>query len=153
SDNGFRVNAQLLDARDGHVLWAEQIDCGRTADLFSAQQTLAASIAARLRGRLSPTVRVSPERRGSTSAEAYAAFLRGRAEAGHIREDSAVEPPSQARTHFERAVQLDAGFADAWAWLAFCEHMEVYLGRASGPRHEAALEHAQRALSIDPENL
>jgi DNA-binding winged helix-turn-helix (wHTH) protein/TolB-like protein/tetratricopeptide (TPR) repeat protein len=153
SGNGFRVSAQLLNARDGLVLWAEQIDCRQTPDLLSTQQMLAASIAARLRGRLSSTARVSLERRGSTSAEAYAAFLQGRAEAGRIREDSVSGTPSQACRYFERAVQLDAGFADAWAWLAFCEHMEVYLGRASGARHEAALEHAQRALSIDPENL
>ncbi len=147
SNSDSQVSARLVNARDGTVLWAEQMHGGAVTNLYEAQKILAAGVVARLRGRFMPRARASVERRGSTSADAYMAFLRGRAEVARIGAGSLPEAHVSPCAYFEQAIRLDPGFADAWAWLAICEQ-----GAASGPR-PAPVEHAHRALSIDPDNI
>jgi DNA-binding winged helix-turn-helix (wHTH) protein/tetratricopeptide (TPR) repeat protein len=148
----LHATAQLRSAHDETVLWAEDASGTATNDLETEMIQLASSIAARLYGRLAPAERASLERRGSTDPQAYDAFLHGKAEmlrksvdAGHM--------SARAVAHFESAVRLDPGFADAWAGLARAQYMMWAAGGANRSHVEAALENARRALAIDPNNV
>jgi DNA-binding winged helix-turn-helix (wHTH) protein/tetratricopeptide (TPR) repeat protein len=147
-----RVAAQLINAEDGAVIWAEDATDLDVGDLPSALTRLASSIAARLYGRLLPLDRARVERRGSTNAEAYQAFLYGRAEMlNNARE--AETAPDKAVTHLETAVRLDPGFAEAWAALALARTIQHAEGNASSSPLSIAMQNANRALAIDPANI
>jgi tetratricopeptide (TPR) repeat protein len=150
SGSGLRVTAQLADAKDGTVLWAEQAADLDGKDVPAAQARLASAIAARLRGTLLPGENGRVERRGSANAEAYHAFLLGRAET--LRIDNA-NAPVKAAMHFETAVRLDPGFADAWAGLARARQVQFFRGTAPRAILTEAIDNARQALAIDPENL
>jgi tetratricopeptide (TPR) repeat protein len=134
------------------VLWAEDVTDLEAGDLQSAIARMAASVAARICGRLLPHERARLERRGSTNAEAYQAFLHGRAEM--LRNAMDVEhAPSRAAGLFETAVRLDPGFPDAWAGLARARQAQFHAGLVDRSALATAIESARRALSIDPENI
>jgi DNA-binding winged helix-turn-helix (wHTH) protein/TolB-like protein/Flp pilus assembly protein TadD len=152
SEGGLRASAQLLNARDGSVLWADEVEQLNGPDFYSAQRVLTSAIAARLRGRLMPAQMAKLVRRGSSSVEAYDLFMRGRAAAlrGPSQSDAGV---SKAEEYFQRAVELDPGFAEAWAWLALAQQIQFVTGNANRARLAAAINNAHRALSIDPDNI
>jgi DNA-binding winged helix-turn-helix (wHTH) protein/TolB-like protein/Tfp pilus assembly protein PilF len=150
TEGRVRVAAQLVNAEDASVLWAEEATALETADLHRAQAALASAIAARLCGRLLPGERTRLERRGSTNSDAYQAFLRGRAELMRIDVETA---PVAAARHFETAIRLDGGFADAWAGLASAQQAQFGRGSADRSVLAAAIDNARRALSIDPDNV
>lgn len=148
----MRVAAQVRSSQDGTVLWAEAMTDRDGGDLQSALARMASSIAVRLCGQLLPRERARLERRGSTSAEAYQAYLRGRAEM--LRNSVDVrQAPLRAAGFFETAVGADAGFADAWAGLARSQQAQFWAGTANRSFVATAIANAHRALSIDPENI
>jgi DNA-binding winged helix-turn-helix (wHTH) protein/tetratricopeptide (TPR) repeat protein len=149
---GLRVAAQLQSAQDGTVLWAEDATDLNTGDLQASRARMTSSIAARLCGRLLAGERVRLERRGTTNAEAYQAFLHGRAEMLRNSEDL-EHAPLRAMGHFETAVRLDPGFADAWAGLARARQAQFLEGNVDRSQLAVAIQNANRALSIDPENV
>jgi tetratricopeptide (TPR) repeat protein len=58
-----------------------------------------------------------------------------------------------ARPILAKAIELDADFADAHAWLAMSHHGSwSYWGEPADPHRGLALEAARRAVSLDPEN-
>jgi DNA-binding winged helix-turn-helix (wHTH) protein/tetratricopeptide (TPR) repeat protein len=153
SGSRLHASAQLLSVRDGSVLWADAGEDFETDDLYAAQRVLASSIASRLRGRVLPAEMSALLHRGSTNTEAYELFLRGRAEFVRHHGEFDRQSISTARQFLERAVHLDPGFADAWAWLAQAKQRQFFQGRAERFVITSAMEDAQRALSIDPNNI
>jgi DNA-binding winged helix-turn-helix (wHTH) protein/tetratricopeptide (TPR) repeat protein len=147
-----RVAAQLIKADDGTVIWAENATDLEVGDLHSALTRLASSIAARLYGRLKPLERSRIERKGSTNAEAYQAYLRGRAEMLNNALDTETAP-DKAVSYLETAIQLDPGFAEAWAALALARTIQHTAGNGSPFPLAIAIQNANRALAIDPANI
>jgi serine/threonine-protein kinase len=144
SGSRLRITAQLVNVQDGYQLWSERYDREMT-DVFAVQDEIAGAIAAKLKLSLAD----GSERgaaRGTTSVEAYALFLKGRA-LQYRRGRGIVE----ARACFEQAVALDPRYADALAWLADSYRLmgtfNVVPTAQVMPRARAA---AERALAIDP---
>jgi DNA-binding winged helix-turn-helix (wHTH) protein/tetratricopeptide (TPR) repeat protein len=152
SADRLRVSAQLRSSRNDTLVWAEEVTDLDPGDLQSALVRMGSSLAVRLCGRLLPGERVRLEGRGSTNAEAYQAYLHGRAEMLRTPMDSS-RGAERAAGYFETAIRLDPGFADAWAGLARAQHSLFAVGKASRPLLSTAIGNAQRALSIDPENI
>ena len=153
--NRVRVSAQLVNAKDGYQLWSDRFERELT-DIFAMQDEIASAIAATLRkalhagtGRVSDneSARVTTRSRQPANVEAYESYLKGRFQL-HRRADGMHE----ARAHFERALALDADFAEAHAGLA---NSYLWLGtHAALPPAEAFARmrrHAEQALSLDPD--
>ena len=153
--NRVRVSAQLVNAKDGYQLWSDRFERELT-DIFAMQDEIASAIAATLRTALhasqgafprNETARVTTRSRQPANIEAYESYLKGRFQL-HRRADGMHE----ARTHFERALALDADFAEAHAGLA---NSYLWLGtHAALPPAEAFARmrrHAEQALSLDPD--
>jgi eukaryotic-like serine/threonine-protein kinase len=152
--NRVRVSAQLVNAKDGYQLWSDRFERELT-DIFAMQDEIASAIAATLRNALhagqgtlpsSEGARITTRSRQPANIEAYESYLKGRFQL-HRRADGMHE----ARAHFERALALDADFAEAHAGLA---NSYLWLGtHAVLPPAEAFARmrrHAEQALSLDP---
>jgi adenylate cyclase len=134
---------QNLPATGSHV-WADRFDRDLT-DIFLVQDEVVGKIVTALAGTL-PSVRPLPKRR-PTNLEAYELFVRGRSLASLSFDDTRA-----ARPLLERAIELDPGFAAAYAWLAM-SHIIGWMYCGEGDAHRMlARSAAEKSMSLDPEN-
>jgi len=142
----IRINAQLIDAGEGGGhLWAERYDRD-VADVFAVQDEVVSRIVGALVGRLA--VGKLPDRKTTTSLEAYDLCVRGRFLYHRM---GGAEEGKEARRLFEGAVALDPDYAEAYAFLA----MTHWFGWVNWfedvePHRLLALEFAQRAVKLNP---
>lgn len=143
--NRVRITVQLVNVADGFHLWSERYDRDMQ-DIFALQEEIAHSIAAKLKVTLKGEQQ-SLVKAGTDNLEAYELYLKGRALA-YRRGRGLV----QAREYFQRAVELDAKYALAWAELAYaCSSLGFYglvQPQASFPQARKA---ATQAVALGPE--
>jgi adenylate cyclase len=108
-----RINVQLVDASTGDQIWTQRYD-RQLHDIFALQDEIVQSLAATLHLQLTVLQRgwVLPQR--TKNLEAYDDFLRGF--------ESLLNPTpdglAKGRKMFEKSVELDPGYADAYGALA-----------------------------------
>jgi TolB-like protein/tetratricopeptide (TPR) repeat protein len=141
----LRVTVQLVGVEDGYHRWSRRFD--RTvADVFAIQDEIAQNVVSALRGILTPSERVAL-RRPETSAECYEYFLRGR-RLIHRFDRVALET---AKAMFERAIDIDPGYALAHAGLADV-HSWFYEWWGGDQADLAAADRAsERAIDLAPD--
>lgn len=138
-----RINAQLVDAESGDHLWAERFDRGLD-DIFAVQDEVTARIVEALLGR----IRALPLRNRPKNIEAHDLCMRAR----RLMDDS-PQMAQEAHLMLTRAVSLDPDYADACRWLAMNHWMGwVHSGGPTDESRNTALELAQRAVSLDPDD-
>ncbi|HEV7321379.1 MAG TPA: rhodanese-like domain-containing protein [Ensifer sp.] len=111
--NHVRVNAQLIDAIDGHHLWAERYD-GEMSGVFGLQDRVIGQIVSTLSVKLTSAERSVAEVPETTNPQAYDMLLRGW---DHLRRDSEAETAT-ATAFFQKAIVLDPNYSRAYASLA-----------------------------------
>ncbi len=143
SANGLRINAQLIDARNGYHLWAKAYDVS-AADLMASEEDIVLQTA-RVLG--VPVNQIPPIKRDTENAEAHDLYLRGR----YLWSKRDLPDMQESARLFQRAVQEDShyalaysGLADAYTVMAINQQMPP---AEAVPRARAAL---QRALELDP---
>jgi TolB-like protein/Tfp pilus assembly protein PilF len=145
----LRLSAQLTQTESGNQVWAERFD--RDAeDVFAMADELVRTIVATLVGRVRQAGSALARRKPPANLAAYECVLRGHAAQAQIG-DSAQE--AAARRFFEQALALDPDYPRAHAGLAvvlLCEWFR--LADPADALLEAALEHAEKAVAIDPED-
>jgi TolB-like protein/tetratricopeptide (TPR) repeat protein len=147
SGDRVRIHAQLIDARSDHHLWNERFDRS-LSDVLALQADVARAVAQQVRLELTPQEHAQLASRPVDPA-AYDAYLRGRELVGPWGLVRGWAPAAIAQ--LERAVELDPGLAEAWAWIAnvrmscglFCLQLR---DREQYPK---AREAVQRALELD----
>lgn len=144
SGNRLRVIAQLINARDGAHVWSEDFDRELT-EIFAVQAEIANQVAEALQVYVAAASR-TPEVQNVT---AYEHFLRGRI-FYHRRAEGDLE---RSRRHFQAAVELDPGYAAAWAALAGAYILEFEGDTREEPGYEPAMAAAARALTLDPSSV
>ena len=143
--NRLRITAQLIDSGTDNHLWAERYDRD-LEDVFALQDEITGKIVAALEVRLTAGEQEQVERRYTDNLEAYDYFLRGRT----YQARSTKETTAQAREMFERAIELDPGFAGAYALLSYT-HWRDWRNRWSDDPQalDRALEAATKAVALD----
>ncbi|HEV2364203.1 MAG TPA: TIR domain-containing protein [Caulobacteraceae bacterium] len=144
--NRVRITAQLIDGAAGDHLWAERWDRDLT-DIFALQDEISAAIVAALKLKLLPEEKKAIEKRGTESAEAWSLYQMARRQwvagnTGDPRREEAVIRLCQ------RAVEIDPGYARAWAQLAFAQHTLRFNRGRPGDDGQAA---AETAIGLDAE--
>jgi adenylate cyclase len=140
-----RITAQLIDGAAGDHVWAERYDRDLT-DIFALQDEISQAIVAALKVKLLPREKEAIERRGTESVEAYNLYLMARQQflAGNYgdarREEAMIRLTG-------RAVEIDSGYARAWALMAFAQNSLRY---SRGKGGDDGLAAAERALQLDP---
>ncbi|PYP40669.1 MAG: hypothetical protein DMD43_08065, partial [Gemmatimonadetes bacterium] len=106
----IRITAQLVNVGDGYHLWSDRYD-RELADVFAVQDEIADNIVKALRVVLSDDEKRALEQARPENIQAYEYYLRGRQYFHQGREKSL----QFARRMFQRAIEIDPGFARAWA--------------------------------------
>jgi len=149
-----RVSAQLIDARSDAHLWAETYDRS-VRDVLAIQSEVATHIAEALSAELSPVERERIGSRPTGNDEAYDLFLRASSLMWRALNADRLDQGRSWRDAVElldRAVELDPGFALAWAMLAEA-HIELYwFGHdRTDERRRAADRASKRAVELAPD--
>jgi TolB-like protein len=148
--NAVRIAVWLTDTSSGFTLWSEEFD-GDLKDVFKLQEQTAARIIEALGMQLSPQEALTLRRRHTDNQQAYDAFLRGWSliESLHASFDRAEEKLAAAREHFQRALDLDAGYIRAIAGLSMVESYHVFFDNEAESHLKQARSFAVEALTRD----
>jgi adenylate cyclase len=140
-----RITGQLIDGATGGHVWAERWDRDVT-DIFALQDEISQAIVGALRLKLLPQEKQAIEKRGTTSPDAYNLYLMARQQSvsgnmGDIRREESIIRLCR------RAVDIDPGYARAWALMALAQtSIHFRYGRGG----EDGLAAAERALELEP---
>jgi serine/threonine protein kinase/Tfp pilus assembly protein PilF len=136
------ISVELIDTEEKRQLWGEQYNRPMTA-IFSVQEDIAREIVSNLRLQLTGEEESDLATRGTKSAEAYEAYLRGRYLWGRGNWEQPVR-------YFRQAIDSDPDYALAHAWLATSYSLLVTLGgRPHEELYPLAKEAAAKALELD----
>ncbi len=109
----IRVNAQLIDAENDKHIWAERYDRVLT-DVFAVQDDVKREIVEALAVKLSVAERSGLTARPTEDIGAYEFYLRAR----QAMLEGDTRSPRLAYWAFEKAIEIDPDFAEAYAGLA-----------------------------------
>lgn len=142
----LRVTAHLVDTQSGTQVWSMREDFNLD-DLFVAQDAIAGQVAAELGRRIAGLAALRPAAPSTGSIEAQLAFLQGRVLLAH----GTVKESEAAIQRFTRAIEIDPGFAAAYAGL-FDAHLLAAERRHEQVATERKLREPliERALELDP---
>lgn len=153
--NMIRVTGQLIDASDGSHLFSESYDRDLSAqNILEIQDDISDRIVAAIGQPYGVMARAGARHASGKSPQhldAYDAVLRFYDYWIH----PSVERHESVRAALERAVELDPGYAAAWAALAEVHLDGLIFGLNPSSDSDAldrALEAAQRAVMLDPES-
>lgn len=139
----IRITAQLIDVDSGFHLWS-QTYTRDLADIFAIQEEIAATVAGELGVRLGVGDVNAFRGAGTRNVDAYETYLRGVA---------AIDENEQLRL-LDRAIELDPGYAAAWAERGIAVASTIW----DGPVEQApqlidqATQFIERAVELDPES-
>jgi TolB-like protein len=154
-DSGWRAQVMptLVDTRTATTKWAGDPVVVSSSDPFTAQTEIASRVVEALQVALGANERQDLAKRPTDNPAAYDAYLRGVAVFDEIWKSSvSVRGLDQAIADFQRAIDLDARFAQAWGMLSIALYnrsVEVAGDTASLRR---AKEAARRATELDPKD-
>ena len=106
SGNRVRISAQLVSARDGYQLWADEYDRD-LADVFAVQEDIARSIVGALKVHLGGRASTRLATRPTRDVEAHDLYLKGR----FAWNQRSVAGMREAVRYLEQAVARDPSFA------------------------------------------
>ena len=147
-----RIGVELVDASSGTERWTQHFD-RPLKDLFAMQDEIVGKVVTTL-GLLFKADQLNLPHgssfRPTDNLEAYDDFLRGLDYAVRFTKDD----NAKARHYYEDAIQLDHGFAEAYATKAYTHFQSVWNQWSESPgedlQHASELAHA--ALALDDSN-
>ena len=143
-----RVTPQLIRVSDDRHVWADRYDA-ELADVFQVQSSIAERVTEAMDLALEPAEQRALHERPTANPDAYDFYLRGNSyyNRGNDRANLRI-----ATDMYQRAVELDSNFAQAWARLSrgysgefwyFYDRSQTRLGKAKTA--------AERALRLRPD--
>ena len=146
SGDQVRITAQLIDALTGNHLWAERYDRKMT-DLFALQDEITEHIVTALQIKLTEGEQMRVRRKHTRNLEAWNLLSRG---VEHFYSSTKTDNAS-AREWFEKAIEVDRGYALAYALLAWTHWHDAFQGWSEN--REESLERAsflaEKAQALD----
>ena len=128
SPEHVRVSVQLSDASNGTLLWSTQYDA-EPKDIFSIQDNITRQITGALAVKLTKLEQARSAAKPPDKLEAYDLVLRGRALMARQTRSANVE----ARDLFQRAIDIDSGYAAAYVGLGNTYQRSLILGWSDQP--------------------
>ena len=113
SGDNLRIIIRLVNGRTEQLLWSDDYIRKMTAtDLHGIQSEVAQRVAQNMKIEIIPEVRKRIETRPTENTEAYSLFLR-------VTQVMSFMSMEEGELLLQEAIRLDAGFADAYALLAY----------------------------------
>ena len=146
SGNRVRISAQFIDGETGHHVWAEKYD-RQLDDIFALQDEISQRITATIAPALGQAELKRSAAKRPADLTAWDYYLRGMA----FIHEFTKEGNAEARRMFERAIEFDPDYSEAYTGLARSHHRDVLL-QCSDDRERSiakALDAARRAVALD----
>jgi DNA-binding winged helix-turn-helix (wHTH) protein/TolB-like protein/Tfp pilus assembly protein PilF len=144
--NKIRVTLQLVSIKNGEQIWSEQFD-GEADKLLDLQNAVSAKLLTALNVTLSNEQQTDFAKRPTTNSEAYEEYLKGR----YFWNKRTPEGLQSAIISFEKAIKLDANFADAYVGLADSHYLLFdYSYDTSTKNVELAKKNLNIAIQLNP---
>jgi adenylate cyclase len=146
SGDKVRITAQLIDALNGHHLWAKRYD-RNLSDIFAVQDELTKEIITAMQVKLTEGEQVQAAARGTNNLEAYLKCL----QAGELAHRVNPESIALAKQLSEEAIALDPEYAWAHYNLARAHIVAVWVGASRSPKQSLgqAMKSLQKAIALD----
>jgi adenylate cyclase len=153
--NRVRITAQLIDAEEDHHLWSEKWD--RTLeDIFDVQDEVSEAIARRVAPSVTGHEQVRLIRKRPKNLSAWEEYLQGLNCYYNEAKGTDYEDPglTQARQHWEKAIELDPTLSDAYAYLSMLSSSELVQRITKDPEKtlDEIMMHGRKAETLNPEN-
>ncbi len=147
SGDEVRITAQLIDARTDTHLWAHSYK-RELRDVLAMQSEVARAIAEEIQVQLTPREQERFDHSRPVNPAAYEAFLRGRYHWNFHTGDEM----QKALAEYQRAIELDPGYALAYVGLSEAYHLLPLNGDADPQKTlPQAKEAALKAIELDPQ--
>jgi adenylate cyclase len=145
----IRINAQLIDTETGFHIWSEHYS-RELKDIFAVQDEIVHTIVGKFAAEIDAVERKRAMQKMTESLEAYDYMLRGME---YLRRRTRLEN-GKARHMFEKAIDLDPGFASAYVGLGQTYQVQVSFGWSEFPIQalQQAKDLALKALSLEKSN-
>ena len=138
-----RVTAQLINVADGYHLWSQTYD-RKLTDIFKIQEEIASAVAGALGVQFGVGGVNAFRGAGTSNVEAYDIYLRS----------YGIDNLPERIRMLEHAVELDPGYAAAWAQLGLANMSQIWsVVPSAAPGYvDAALPYIERAVALDPQS-
>ncbi len=150
SGDKVRITANLINADDGRVIWAQHYERPST-DLFALQDAITTAVAGALKSKLlhGRTVESQSDRPPGGNVAAYTALLQGKASAAQL----SLDGLRKAIGFYHQAIGIDPNYAYAYAGLAFAQVGlgSQLTGAAQNEAYGKARAAADKALALAPD--
>jgi serine/threonine-protein kinase len=140
-----RLQADLIDARDGIQIWGQEYTTTR-GDTLSVQADVVRNLTARLATRLTDEEKREISRHSTRRSDAYDSYLKGR----YALMRFTVSDIQKSIGHFQNALQADPSYALAYTGLADSYWMLSSMFLKPSDAMTKARAAAEKALSVDP---
>ncbi len=143
--DNLRISVELIDIEIDEQLWAETFK-GKLADVFDIQEQVSKQIVDTMLVKISPTEKVVLTKRPTLNTEAFDCYLRARNFLYQLTKNSV----QFAMQLFQKAIELDARYADAYAGLSESYAFFYQLFDRREEWLDKAIEASLKALMYDP---
>jgi adenylate cyclase len=146
SGDKIRITAQLVDALNGHHLWAKRYD-RNLDDIFAVQGEITKKIITAMQVKLTEGEQARAAARGTDNLEAYLKCL----QANEYLHRSNIESNALAKQLAGEAIALDPEYAWAYYNLGRARQSDVWYGTSKSPKQvlAEATELLQKAIVLD----
>jgi adenylate cyclase len=143
----LRITAELIDVNHGRTIWADRFE-GTNDDIFKFQDDIALGIVKIIEPRLIEAEASRARSKPTENLDAYDCLLRALSLLYSFEESEFRE----AGRYLDHAVELDPGYAQAYAYKAFWYGLGLGEGRSKDYAGDAKAAEiaAYRALALDP---
>jgi TolB-like protein/Tfp pilus assembly protein PilF len=146
----IRVNAQLINARDGSHIWADLYD-RKVASVFDVQDEISLTIVKSLEIKLTPGAEASLGAGRPRSVEAYEYYLKGQYIISNTYGISGLDSDfERALEMYKKAFEVEPNYALAYMGLGWA-YAHKYSFTQIPEIHELALEYAKKGYDLDPD--
>jgi len=145
----IRITAQLIDARADHHLWSRSYD-RNAVNVIGVQDEIAREVGRALEVELGGASGALA-RRGTRDPQAYEFYRRGR----YLWDKRTKEGHEQAIGYYQRAIERDSGYSDAYAGLAdaYLTAYQFGFSKLSDAEVYSRIKWAaERALALDDQS-
>jgi len=145
-EDRVRITAQLIDALDGHHLWAERYE-RHLKDIFALQDEITMKVINALQVQLTEGEHARLWAKGTDNLEAYLKSLRAR----ELYLTQTKENNELARRIAEEAIALDPEYAPPYHVLSVTHYQDILFGTTKSPQQsmKQAFELIQKAIALD----
>jgi serine/threonine-protein kinase len=145
SGDHIRITVQLINASDGYQVWSERYD-RKMKGIFALQDEITLAVVDALKVKLLGDERSAVLKKGTKSPEAYELYLRGR----FLWNRRTPADFELAIEQFQKAIEIDPGYALAYSGIADCllflGYYEACSPAEAAPKAKKAVE---KALAMD----